>query len=351
MKGIWIFALATVLALMAVPLSAQPVVSAKSGTISWVQGKVFLGDDPVEQSLTRFPDIKENVVLRTELGRAEILLTPGVVMHVGENSSLRMITKRLIDTRLEMLTGSAVVSAVEIAKDTNLTMVCKGGTIGLPKAGHYRIDADAGVVRVFSGTANVEANGQRVEVGSGKMLTLGSATAAVEKFDKEDTDSLENWARQRDQLMAMANVSTARSMYNGYGGYGGYGSYSGYGGYGLYGAGMWGWNPYFGMYTYIPGSGRFCDPYYGFCYWSPYTVGRVYYQPPPMYNGGGGFGAGPSYPTMGATSSGYSGTMASSAGSVSASAPAMSSSGSSAASAASSGSVGHGGGGGGGRGH
>jgi hypothetical protein len=184
--------------------------------------------------------------------------------------------------------------------------------------------------------AAVDLSGQPVEVSGGKMLNLGSATASVEKFDKEETDSLDNWARQRDQLMAMANVSTARSMYNGYG---------------YTGASTWGWNPYLGIYTYIPGTGRFCDPYYGFCYWSPLTVGRVYYQPPPMIYSGGGFGGGVSYPTMGATSGGYSGTMAASSGSVSASAPAAASSGSSAASAASSGSVGHGGGGGGGRGH
>ncbi len=336
MKTIWIFALATVLALVAVPLSAQPVISAKSGTIAWVQGKVFLGDEPVEPSLTRFPDIKENAVLRTELGRAEILLTPGVVMHIGENSSFRMITKRLIDTRLELLTGSAVISAVEIAKDTNLSIVCKGATATLPKAGHYRFDAEPGEIKVFAGTATVDLNGESIQVAAGKMLNLGGASAAVEKFDKDDTDSLENWARQRDQLMAMANVSTARSMYNGYGGYG---------------TSTWGWNPYLGIYTYIPGNGRFCDPYYGFCYWSPLAVGRVYYQPPPSVFNGGGFGAGASYPTMGSTSSGYSGTMASSSGSIGASAPAAASSGSSAASAGSSGSVGHGGGGGGGRGH
>ncbi len=336
MKVVSIFVLATILALVALPLSAQPVVAAKSGTISWVQGKVYLGDDPVEQSLTRFPDIKENVVLRTELGRAEVLLTPGVVMHVGENSSFRMITKRLIDTRLEMLTGSAVISAVDLAKDTSLTIVCKAVPVVLVKAGHYRFDANTGLLKVFAGEARVEGNGETTEVTNGKMLTLGSATASLEKFDKEETDSLDNWARQRDQLMAMANVSTARSMYNGYTTAPG---------------NMWGWNPYLGIYTFIPGTGRFCDPYYGYCYWSPVTVGRVYYQPPPMIYGGGGFGGSPSYPTMGATPRGYSGTMASSAGSVGASAPAAASSGSSAASAGASGSVGHGGGGGGGRGH
>ncbi|HYW47025.1 MAG TPA: hypothetical protein VE959_29435 [Bryobacteraceae bacterium] len=352
MKRVLILGLAVaILALVALPAGAQPVISAKSGTISWVDGKVYLGNELVEPSLTKFPDIKENAVLRTtEEGRAEVLLTPGVVMHVGENSSFRMLTKRLIDTRLELLTGSLVVSAVEIAKDTNVTIVCKDGTVVLSKAGHFRFDAEPARIKVFAGVVDVQIGDRHQEVAAGKMLGLDGATASVEKFDKTETDSLDNWARRRDELMAMANVSAAHSMSylsSGSGGYGGYG-----GGYGV-----WGWNPYFGLYTFIPGSGRFCDPYYGYCYWSPYTVGRMYYNPGAYYNNnnnlGGGGRSNASYPTMGATSGGYSGTVnAASSPSFSSSAPAASaSSGSSAASAASSGSAGHGSAAGGGGGH
>ena len=328
MKTLWIVGLtAAVLALIALPASAQPVISAKSGTVSWVDGKVLLDGKEIEPSLTKFPDIKENSVLQTtEAGRAEVLLTPGVVMHLGENSSFRMITKRLIDTRLELLTGSAVVSAVELAKDTNVTIVCKNGTVVIAKAGHYRFDADPARVKVFAGLLDVEVGDQHFEVSGGKMLTLGGSSASIEKFNKEETDSLDNWAQRRDQLMAMANVSAARSM-----------------SYAPSGSGVWGWNPYYGIYTFIPGSGRFCDPFYGYCYWSPYTVGRVFYNPPPIYNNGGGWNGGAQYPTMGGTSSGYSGTVSAATSSVATSAPAASASmGSSAASAASSGSAGHG---------
>ena len=338
MKTLWIVGLtAAILALVALPVSAQPVISAKSGTVSWVDGKVFLDNQLIQQSLTRFPDIKENAVLRTtDEGRAEVLLTPGVVMHVGESSSFRMITKRLIDTRLELLTGSAVVSAVEIAKDTNVTIVCKNGTVVLPKAGHYRLDAAPARVKVFAGLADVQIGDQHIEVSGGKMLSLDGTTASAQKFDKDDTDSLDNWAQRRDQLMAMANVSAAHSM-----------SYAPSTGYGT-----WGWNPYYGLYTFIPFAGRFCDPFYGYCYWSPYTVGRVFYNPGAYYGGynnGGGGGFNSAYRTMGATASGYSGTVAaaSSGGYASSSPGASASMGSSAASSAATGSAGHGGGGGG----
>src|SRR5690349_16387512 len=142
-------------ALCVASATAQPVISAKSGTIAKVEGKVFLGDQLVEESLTKFPDIKENGVVRTEDGRAEVLLAPGMILHLGENSSFRLITNRLIDTRLELLTGSAVVDAEQVAKDTTLTIVCKDGTVAVSKDGHYRFDTEPARLRVFEGTADV----------------------------------------------------------------------------------------------------------------------------------------------------------------------------------------------------
>jgi len=337
-------AAALILALGAVSASAQPVISAKSGTIALVEGTVYLNDQLVEPSLTKFPDVKENGVVRTEEGRTEVLLTPGVSLHLGEKGSFRMITNRLIDTRLELLTGSAVVDALEIAKDTNVTLVCKEGTVAIAKAGHFRFDTNPARIKVFFGVADVSLKGEHVEVPAGKMLSLAGDTATVEKFDKEDTDSLDNWARRRGEEMAVANVSAAKHTYDTYG------SVSPGGG--------WTFNPWFGLYTYIPYSGRYCDPFTGYCYWSPGYVNRLFYNPPAYYGGGNGAArGGPGYSTMWATSSGYSGAIASSSG-VSGSPGAAAGMGSSAASSAGSSSVGHGssgggggGGGGGGRGH
>ncbi len=215
MKPVWIAGfLAVVLALSAIPALAQPVISAKSGLISYVEGKVYLSDQIVEPSPTHFPDVKENAVVRTAEGRAEVLLTPGVVLRLGENSSFKMLTNRLIDTRLELLTGSAVVEADEIAKDTNVTLVCKDGTVSLDKKGLYRFDTAPARLKVFEGLASAQVAGQNVEVAGGKMLGLGGTIASVEKFDKEDTDSLDNWSKRRGELVAMANVSAAKQVHD-----------------------------------------------------------------------------------------------------------------------------------------
>ncbi len=347
---------AAILALGAIGASAQPVISAKSGLVAYVEGKVFVGDQLVQPSLTSFPDVKEKMVLRTEEGRAEVLLSPGVFLRVGENSSFRMITNRLIDTRLEVLTGSAVVEADEIAKDTNVTVVANKASILIAKHGLYRFDLEPGRVKVFDGVASVTTGEQTTPVGAGRMLSLDSNTASVEKFNKEDTDALDRWSKRRAENVAMANVSSAKQVHD-------YGCTN----YGTnyrtnlvdavgipvngvpvnspcYNPCGWRYNNWYGMVTYIPCGSNIYSPY-GYRYWSPNTVARMYYVAPPVPRGGGyGGGTGGYYPSMGASSGGYSGAVASSGPSMSSAA--TMSSGSTAASSAGASSAGHGGGGG-----
>ncbi len=285
MKPIGIALLATaMLALTATPGMAQYVVAAKSGTVNFTEGQVQLDGHDVESSLTHYPDIKEGSVLRTDEGRAEVLLTPGVTLRLGDHASFKMLTNRLIDTRLELLGGSAVVEADDIAKDTSVTIVVNGAAVSLPKAGIYRFSFEPSQLKVFKGEAAVLAGSETTPVGAGRMCALGGTPAVVKKFDMNDTDALDHWSHRRGELMAMANVSGANSYNSGTGS----GSYSpyyslgigmpymgcsglGYMPFGYYGSGFWGFNNYYGMYTYIPCGGMAYSPY-GYGYWSPGMV-------------------------------------------------------------------------------
>src|SRR5690348_12779464 len=179
------------LALGAVSAMAQPVISAKSGLISKAEGDVFVGDKEVQESQTNFPDVKENAILRTGDGRAEILLTSGVCMRIGEKASFKMLTNRLIDTRLEILSGSALIEATEIAKDNNLTILAGEATVSISKHGLYRFDMATNSIKVFDGTAGVTVNGETMLVGQGRMLKMENGKPVIEKFNKEETDALD----------------------------------------------------------------------------------------------------------------------------------------------------------------
>jgi hypothetical protein len=315
------------LALVVVTASAQPIISAKSGVIAGLEGKVFLDNQALESSVTHFPDMKENSVLRTEDGRAEVLLPPGYVLRIGENASFKMVTNRLIDTRVEMLTGSGIVEVDENSKDTNVIVALKAGVATLTKTGVYRFDSEPARIKVFSGTASVLLGDKTILVPTGHMLSLAGDVAMVEKFDTADTDALDHWARRRAEAMAVANVSAAKYVNDNYG---------------KLNQSSWGFNPYFGLYTYIPMNGMMCNPYYyNSCYYSPAVVYNRFYSPGSYYPGGFGQRAGsnPGYSTMSGTSTGVSNAV--SAARSAGSSPATSS-GSTASSSAASSSAGHG---------
>lgn len=257
---------------------AQPVISAKSGVVAYQEGQVALDGQNVEPSMTHFADVKENSVLTTEQGRAEVLLNPGVVLRLGENSGLKMVTNRLIDTRVELTGGSAVVNVMQVAKDNNVTVVVGNAAVSLPKAGIYRFDTQPAQVKVFKGSADVEIGGQPVPVAAGKMLSLADASAQQQKFDTEDTDALDRWSHRRSEYMAMANVSAARqSLQSGSAFYPTVYPVAGIGP-GMGCMSSWSYNMWYGMPTYIPCNGMFMDPY-GFPYYSPFMAGYAGWYP------------------------------------------------------------------------
>src|SRR5215471_21293709 len=133
--------------------AGQAVVSAHSGVVYFFEGAVFLGDERMQQKFGRFPDVGEGRELRTEQGRAEVLLTPGVFLRIGENSSIRVLSAKFSDTRVEFLGGSGILEANEPAADTAVTVVHKGWQVRLPQEGVYRIDSQPPQVIVYKGGA------------------------------------------------------------------------------------------------------------------------------------------------------------------------------------------------------
>lgn len=343
---------AALLALVAATAMAQPVVPAKSGLVTYIEGTAYLdGKELTDAACVQCPSMPKNGVLRTTEGRAEIIMNPGLTMRVGENTELKMVDNSLVDTQVELVKGSAVVQFstefVDVQKDNAFTLLLNGASIAVVKAGDYRFDAQPPRLKVFAGLAKVAVDGQIISVSSGKMLNLGGGTAAVEKFDIDQTDALDRWSGRRGELQAQANASSARQAnedpncysYNPSGRY----SNSAVSSRGNPCVGKWRWNPWYGLWTYIPFGRAYCDPIWGYCYYNPRDVIGAYYRPPvTVWNTPPSYGGGPSmggYSVPAGTSSGSSGAVASSGAAVSA--PSAGSGASSGAAAAAS-SAGHG---------
>jgi hypothetical protein len=272
------------------PIAAQHVISAKSGLVHYTEGSVLVGDQPAGQNNSAFQYVANGQELRAGEGRAELLLAPGQFLRLNENSSVRMVSNKLEDTRLEALTGSSMLEVVELQKGTALSITFGKYTVDIRKPGLYRIDTDPGQLRVFKGEALVSGNGQSVTAKEGKEVLLGAVISAG-KFDTTGNDEFSRWAERRAGYIATANVSAARQAFSG----------SGYGN--QYG---WYYNPWYGMYTFLPGR-RFMMSPFGFYYFSPDFAFNNAFWPYFGYgyygNGyyGSGYGYGYANPGGGAT--------------------------------------------------
>jgi hypothetical protein len=179
---------------------AQPVVPAKAGVVTYTEGKVFIGDRALEIQPVRLPEMKEAEVLRTESGRAEVLLAPCVALRIGENSGFRMLANALSDTRIALLSGSAVVDASGLFGHARLAVLVKQAEVVVEKKGLYHLDADPPMLRVYSGIAMAGGT----NVAAGHVLSLDGASAAA-KLGKQEPDPLDEWSRNRARLLARAS--------------------------------------------------------------------------------------------------------------------------------------------------
>jgi hypothetical protein len=259
----------------------QSVISAKAGVVHYTEGEVTIGSGetatPVEMKTGgRYTEVKEGQELFTADGRVEILLNPGVFLRLGENSAIKMISTRLSDTRLELTRGVALVEVAELSKDNAVTMLVKDAAVTFSKMGLVRMDTESGI-RIYKGEAQVMANGTPQTLKEGREMQFDGYTVA--KFDTKVGDPLYRWANRRAEYLAMANIASANMIRQNTGSMG-YLSSSG-----------WYYNPYFGMYTFLPGgNGMFRSPW-GYTYYSPGRVARYYqsFQQPmaPSINAGG----------------------------------------------------------------
>jgi hypothetical protein len=277
MKKQWFLKLSVILGLIGatcVILSAQTRRTAVPGTVNYIEGQVSIDGRAVNRNQYGYSQLESNHVLSTQNGKAEILLSPGVFVRVGNNSEIRMVSPELVAPQVEVIRGDAMVEADWVPKDAQILVLQHGAQASIRKAGLYKFDSNASRIEVIDGKLQVSENGQTKGLGKGKEVTLTAAQLKPVSFDRNTEDDLYRWSSVRDSYLAEANVSTAQSAYAGYGPY--------------WGAG-WYWNPYFAAWSWLPGDGYFFSPF-GYPFFSPGYVGYAGF-----YRGGFGYRGGLGY--------------------------------------------------------
>lgn len=229
---------------------------ARPGSINYVEGQASIAGQPLDSKAIGSAELQPGQTLDTQIGKAEILLTPGVFLRTGDNSSVTMISPGLTDTELRLDKGRATVEVAELHDQNNLVIAVDGDSVRLLQTGLYEFDAEQKLVRVYKGKADVREKNRDVQVKSKHLVSLdANGSLKAKKFDvKRGQDDLYAWSSLRSSYNAEANSDQAQV----YALSGWYGS-------------AWTWDPYFGCYTYIPGGGIFYSPF-GWGFYSPFDV-------------------------------------------------------------------------------
>jgi uncharacterized membrane protein YgcG len=265
---------------------------AEPGTVNYVEGQVSIGAQALAPSSVGDARLSAGESLTTLAdGRAEVLLTPGVMVRVDGRSAVRMISPSLENTEMALEAGHMLVEVDQIDKFNNLRFDQAGANIKLVKSGLYEFDADRNQVLTFKGKAQVYDDGRKVTLGSEREIDLGDKFKARDFDAGKYQDDFYRWSALRSEYLAQeANTLMAADYANG--------------GASWYGAG-WYWDPWLSAYTFIPGDGPFYSPF-GWGFYSPWFWGGPYYGYGWGYSGfgrafgpgrggfrgGGGFGGG-----------------------------------------------------------
>src|SRR5215813_7241712 len=81
---------------------------ALSGTVNYVEGQASVGNQSLDAKSIGQTTLQVGQSLNTEKGKAEILLTPGVFVRAGDNTSLKMESASLTNTEVMLDQGHAM---------------------------------------------------------------------------------------------------------------------------------------------------------------------------------------------------------------------------------------------------
>ncbi len=248
------------------------------GTVNYVEGQASIGDQTLNADAIGSAQLQADESLSTGKGKAEVLLTPGVFLRLGDNSAVRMVSPSITTTELAVNQGVAMLEVTQLYPQNDIRISTDGATTRIEKTGLYAFDASQGQIRVFDGKADVQYEDSNVTIKGGHELALNTnGKLKAQGFNKKEYENsdLYRFSSLRSSYLAEANAQSAR-VYLANGWYGP----------GWVGAG-WYWNPWFSAYTFIPADGFLYSPF-GWGFYSP----LVAYRAPIFMSGYHRFGSG-----------------------------------------------------------
>lgn len=272
------------------------VISARAGGVNAVTGRASMharGNSEWQQ-LTIKEDLETGDVVRTGVdGRVEMLLNPGSYMRLGENSEFELADNSLENLEVRLIRGTAIVEVTGADDEELLIGITTPHTrMSIVRRGLYRVNVVPGnTTELIVRKGRVVLEGSHTKVKGGNKVVFSSnsfSVAKLEKADKQNSETLEGWSKDRAQTLAKANSKLSDRDLNGYlSRVNDDCFFSGARGR----SGLWMYNRTAACFTFLPFTYGWGSPYglsySSFFYGGPYWAGRHRGYDPTFGNGGG----------------------------------------------------------------
>ena len=190
---------------------SQDVISAKAGMINHIEGRVLLQEERLIEVRPSFLHMEAGQRLRTEDGRAEVLLAVGSYLHLGPHSEVEMVSAGLTKASVRLHRGSMIVDAYIVYDEDSLTLLAGEAEVRLLKKGLYRLDApgeEGSSLTVVQGNALLVSGGAESTIKKKWSIRFGNPDGAVveSRFKHWQEDELTAWHAKRASVIDQTTV-------------------------------------------------------------------------------------------------------------------------------------------------
>ena len=256
--------LVLVMLLAAVAL-AQDVISARAGFVNYKHGRVLLPKGTDGKDVRQ---LESGQTAGTGIGRLELLLAPGSFLRLDNESEIRLVSSRLTDVQVELLSGTATLEVNEIPKQAALAILWRNQTIPAEHSGVFRFEPGNDSMRIYVESGKLKLANQTLKAGNYIDLAAGGTLTAALRFNRKNIDEFDRWNQARGYQLARSSYSAANSFLSRSSAFPA--------------SSLWYWDPFGLGYTYLPYRSSVMSPW-GFYYYSPRTI----YSHPGSAGGGG----------------------------------------------------------------
>src|SRR5579871_2530918 len=221
------------------------------GVLNSLQGDVSVNGLPVRAFDAGKARLEVGGSIQTGEGMAEMLLTPGAFLRLGNRSVLNLEAAGPTDVRAKLTQGEALIEVVDL--QAGLVVEQNGAIAVIRKPGLYDFNAKRARIDVYAGEAELKTDRSRAVAGKGVGIKAhdlrefkaapnpGSALLAWSNLRSEQL-SRESWASAAEASSDAAKPNSAGPA--------------------------WYWNPWSASYTFLSASGFVTGPF-GWPYYSP----------------------------------------------------------------------------------